>query len=65
MKYITSQVELKMKFLVTCVDVKLNNQSDVLPKSSFYHPLLMNNLGLHATWQKIGYIFASPNFYLN
>ena len=65
MKYITSQVEPKMKLLVTCVDVKLNNQPDVLPKSSCYHPLLMNNLDLHATWQTIGYIFASSNFYLN
>ena len=64
-KYITSQVELKMKLLVTCADFKLNNQTDVLPKSSCYHPLLMNNLDLHATWQKIGYIFASSNFYLN
>ena len=64
-KYITSQVELKIKLLVTCVDVKLNNQPDVLPKSSCYHPLLMNNLDLHATWQTIGYIFSSSNFYLN
>ena len=65
LKYITSQVELKMKLLVTCVDVKLNNQPDVLPNSSCYHPLLMNNLDLHATWKKIGHIFASSNFYLN
>ena len=64
-KYITSQVELKIKLLVTCVDVKLNNQPDVLPKSSCYHPLLMNNFYLHATWQTIGYIFASSNFYLH
>ena len=64
-KYITSHVELKIKLLVTCVDVKLNNQPDVLPKSSCYHPLLMNNLDIYATWQTIGYIFASSNFYLN
>jgi len=55
-----------MKLIVTCVDFKLKNQPDVLPKSSCYiHPLLINNLYLHATWQKIGRIFASSNFYLN
>ncbi|KNZ59382.1 putative signal peptide protein [Puccinia sorghi] len=32
------QFELRMKLVVTCVDVKLNNQPDVLPKSSCYHP---------------------------
>ena len=74
-KYITSQFELEMKLLVTCVDVKLNNQPDelpklknqpdVLPNSSCYHPLLMNNLDLHATCQKIGYIFASSILCLN
>ena len=64
-KYITSQVEPKMKFLVSCVDFKLKNQPDVLPKSRCYNHLLMNNLDLHSTWQTIGYIFASSNFYLN
>ena len=64
-KYITSQVELKMKLLVTCVDFKLNNQPDVLPKSKCYHPIIINNLNVHATWKKIGHIFSSSNFYLN
>ena len=54
-----------MKLVVTCVDVKLNNQPDVLPQSSFYHPLLITNLDLHDTWQKIGHIFDSSNLYLN
>ncbi|KNZ47719.1 uncharacterized protein VP01_61g7 [Puccinia sorghi] len=27
-----------MKLVVTCFDFKLNNQPDVLPKSSCYHP---------------------------
>ena len=65
LKYLTSQVELRMKLVVTGVDVKLNKQPDVLPKSSFYHPLLINNLDLHDTWQKLGHIFDSSNFYLN
>ncbi|KNZ63158.1 hypothetical protein VP01_117g1 [Puccinia sorghi] len=38
-------VELRMKLVGTCVDVKLNNQSDLLPKSSCYHPSNMNNEG--------------------
>ena len=49
LKYLTSQVELRMKLVVTGVDVKLNNQPDVLPKSSFYHPLPINNLDLYDT----------------
>ena len=49
LKYLTSQVELRMKLVVTGVHVKLKNQPDVLPKSSFYHPLLINNLDLHDT----------------
>ena len=65
LKYIPSQVELRMKLVLTCDDVNLKNPHDVLPKSSCYHPLLMNKLDLHATWQTIGYIFASSNFYLN
>ena len=65
LKYLTSRVELRMKVVVTGVDVKLNNQPDVLPKSIFYHPLLINNLDLHDTWQKICHNFDFSNFYLN
>ncbi|KNZ61151.1 hypothetical protein VP01_1445g1 [Puccinia sorghi] len=38
------QVELRMTLVVTCVDFNLNNQPNVLPKSSCYHPSNMNNL---------------------
>ncbi|KNZ47110.1 hypothetical protein VP01_666g5 [Puccinia sorghi] len=41
LKYTASQVELRMRLIVTCVDVKLNNQPDVFPKSSCYHPYNM------------------------
>ncbi|KNZ54518.1 hypothetical protein VP01_2928g1 [Puccinia sorghi] len=40
--YITSQIELRMKWVVTCVDVKFNNQPDVFPKPRCYFPSNMN-----------------------
>ncbi|KNZ48063.1 hypothetical protein VP01_592g4 [Puccinia sorghi] len=46
------QVELRMKLVVTCVDVKLNNQTDVLPNSSCYHPSNMSKSDIHFTCQK-------------
>ena len=42
-----------------------STKPDVFPKSSFYHPLLINNLDLHETWQRIGHIFDFSNFYWN
>ncbi|KNZ43960.1 hypothetical protein VP01_966g2 [Puccinia sorghi] len=38
MQYIKSQVKLRMELVETSVDVKLNNQPDLIHKSSFYHP---------------------------
>ncbi|KNZ51900.1 hypothetical protein VP01_376g1 [Puccinia sorghi] len=41
------QVELRMKLLVTCVDVKLNHQPNAFPRSICYHPSNMNSVKNH------------------
>ncbi|KNZ55803.1 hypothetical protein VP01_2578g2 [Puccinia sorghi] len=43
MQYITSQVEVRMKLVVTLFDFKFNNQPDLVTNSRLYHPSNMNN----------------------
>ncbi|KNZ60194.1 hypothetical protein VP01_1598g4 [Puccinia sorghi] len=47
MKYMASQVKLRMILVVTCVDFKLKNQPDLLPNSSCYMNKLENEV-IHA-----------------
>ncbi|KNZ57800.1 hypothetical protein VP01_2069g2 [Puccinia sorghi] len=50
------QVELRMILVVTCVDFKLKNKPDVLPKSSCCHPSQMNR-SLSYILRNLIYIF--------